>query len=425
MKRGLAVLLVLIGCLFVLSACGKQNAEIETAKAGKADVQLYSVGKKDVPADKQAGLPTLTPLVKTVSRSITDDAKGLYTVKVSTQGEGSVTVSQTKVQAGERVSVSVSPADRWVVKSLKVGETAYTDRSFSFVMPASDTTVEVVFVDGERPLYLGDNVTAESDVLLLFEKTYFTVHCTGENLYYDDVDVSCTANDPTSETGPCSVALTNEGGGRYSFVPDVISAESYFVSVKIHEYSTITGVKVFQAKNGWADTSAPGITEQCSISFYQNGSPYSFGDRIKDGDIISFSISVPFSHFRIPTCYCGIENGWVVTPEKTDGGDYSLEWTDRIPGEVFFGIVVEQVVYVTIADYEHGTVAINYDYTEFPANGTCTLVAIPDEGYRLASLKYSSDGVNFSDATPTLESKWYYVYLENSDVTVYPVFEAQ
>ena len=425
MKRGLAVLLVLIGFLFVLSACGKQNVEIETAKAGKADVQLYSVGKKDVPADKQAGLPTLTPLVKTVSRSITDDAKGLYTVKVSTQGEGSVTVSQTKVQAGERVSVSISPADKWVVQSVKVGETAYTDHAFSFVMPAQNTTVEVVFVDGQRPLYLGDNVTAESDVLLLFEKTYVTVNCTGENCYYDDADVTCLAHDYASGAGNREVALTNEGGGRYSFVPDVVSAESYYVSVKIHEYSTITGVKVFQAKNGWADTSAPGITEQCSISFYQNGSPYSFGDRIKDGDIITFSISVPFSHFRIPTCYCGIENGLVVTPEKTDGGDFSFEWTDRIPGEVFFGIVVEQVVYVTIADYEHGTVSINYGYTEFPANGTCTLVAVPDEGYRLVSLKYTADGVDFFDATPTLENVWYYVYLENSDVTVYPVFEAQ
>ena len=78
-----------------------------------------------------------------------------YSVSTEEPENGAVTVDRIAADEGNKVTVTVTPEEDFVVGSVTAGGAEVTKESettYSFVMPAKDAKVEVTFVESEAEL---------------------------------------------------------------------------------------------------------------------------------------------------------------------------------------------------------------------------------------------------------------------------------
>ena len=419
MKK-ILILLAILSCLcLLLVACDEGSglsAEIETAKAGKISVTIYD---QSVPADKKAEGSTLTPLVGTVDKDITDDAKGLYSATVRKEGEGTVALSTDKAQAGETVRVTATPATYWKVGSILVNGNALTEGATSFVMPAEDASVVVVFTDMRSLVLCGDHIVATwAEVVsgyaspaypIVEGQDYsFRIDYTDPNGYYDDEDIHCYSYEQNLEV---DVNLRKDNG-IYTFTAPY--GECY-LSVEIHPYRHIDSVKVFTSSYDWGIYSEEDYTDSFTVSIKVDGEPYAWGAKVRDGKTASLTLSCPYtfsvkgitSESRTITYQQWLKSYVFIL-------DFSAE-TLRVNIEIN-----EDSYTVGCAAASNGSVSVNKDKAY--EGETVTVTATPNAGYHLYSLAYTTDGSRYTAIEET--GGVYSFTCPSADVTVKATFVA-
>ena len=412
------ILLTILGCLGLLVACadGVVSQEIETSKAGKISVTIYD---QSVPADKKAEGSTLTPVVGTVDKDITDDAKGLYSATVRKEGEGTVALSTDKAQAGETVRVTATPATDWKVGSILVNGNALTEGATSFVMPAEDASVVVVFTDMRNVVLCGDHIVATwAEVVpgysmpaypIVEGQDYsFRIDYTDPNGYYDDEDIHCY-----SYLQQCEVDVNlRKDNGIYTFTAPY--GECY-LSVEIHPYRHIDSVKVFTSSYDWGIYSEEDYTDSFTVSIKVDGEPYAWGAKVRDGKTASLTLSCPYP-FSVKKI---MRDNYSVTYQQWLKSyvfilDFSAE-TLRINIEIN-----EESYAVGCAQAQNGSVSVNKDKAY--EGETVTVTATPNAGYHLYSLAYTTDGSRYTAIEET--GGVYSFTCPSADVTVKAMFVA-
>ena len=421
MKKVLFLLLI-IACAVGLAACakGEESAEITTSKSGKVSVSLYD---QSVPDNKKVDAMELTPLVRTSDKKITDDAKGMYLVTVGKSGEGTVSLSKEKAEAGTTVTVNAVPATYWKIDQIVVDGEALTEGTNSFTMPAKDVSVSVAFADMRHVVVLGDHIVADdwgerrSDYYLSTAYTLvegqrysFTVDYHDENGYYEDADVICRRS--VDESG---VTLTKIGDGRYEFIaPDADCS----VWVETHAYRRIDAVTVY-------DAYAPGVgggtecTNECAVSVSVNGVPYTLGDNIKEGATVSVCVTAPFK-FDLVGLY-----GWGSSFADYGGrvtGNVGTFLASRssLPNNQALHVDIRRYYNVVCAPAQNGSIQVQTD--ESRRLDTVTVTVSPDDEYQLESLAYTTDGENFCNIGK--EDGVYCFMMPEGDVTITATFKA-
>ena len=404
MKKGLFVIILILAMVCILVACDKDTSlskvEITTQKAGKIDVAVYSQND-----DKSV---SLSPLVGTTDKSITDDGNGLYRIITRTEGEGTLVTSTDKAAEGTTITFAATPATNWRFVSVSVNGEIVQNNGTSFVMPSSEATVVATFADMRHAVILGDHIVAENwgeprddyflttaYTLVAGQRYEFTVDYNEVGHYYEDEDVVCRV----SETE--QVDVTKVGDGRYAFVaPD----DDCWVTVNTHEYRHIDAVKVFTSSYDWGIYSEEDYTDDFTVSITVDGQPYTYGEKVRDGKTASVTLSCPYT-FSVKKISCESKTVAFEQRHNSIGQghnsfgqsrnsyvfilDFSAE-TLRINIEIN-----EESYPVGCAQTQNGSVSVNKDKAF--AGETVTVTATPDEGYYLYSLAYTTDGSRYTD----------------------------
>ncbi|MBP5209797.1 MAG: hypothetical protein J6125_02940 [Clostridia bacterium] len=407
MKKIAIILLLLICCLCLLTACagkGKGTAnsqKITTSKSGKIDVSVHTPGE----ANKE-GKIELTPLLSVEQKGITDDAKGLRLLTATKTGEGSVSLSGQKARPGETITVTAAPADKWKLASISVNGEPLPEGVSSFTMPDRDVAVAVVFADRRHLLLLGDHVTCDlterpenwneysspAYTVLEGDRYVVTVDYEDENGYYDDEDVACAYYDyATSQTVP--VALRAEGSGRYSFTAP---AADCYISVTTHACKRVTGVSVFEGTGN----DAVDYTDLCQVTVLCDGQPYTLGDRVRQTARFSVSVTAPFPFLTDTVTYNeqGSYRTYSLAATVTDNVavfDAGLLWVDSCD----LRLSVRRVWSLVCDDCEGGEISV--DRTGATRGETVTVTVTPDDGFIPDALRYTTDGVTYTDLLPS------------------------
>ena len=82
-----------------------------------------------------------------ITASFISTTKPTFTVTVDSAENGTVTADKTTVNEGDKITLTVKPANGYQVKEIKVNGEAITavEGVYSFLMPAKDVTVTAVF----------------------------------------------------------------------------------------------------------------------------------------------------------------------------------------------------------------------------------------------------------------------------------------
>ena len=420
MKK-ILVFLLIVGVAVCLAACaaGGGSKEITTSRSGKISASLYDQTTPENKKDKSA---ELTPLVRTSDKKITDDAKGLFLVTLGKSGEGTVSLSHAKAEAGATVRVNAVPAADWKVAQILVDGTPLAEGTDSFTMPAKDVSVSVVFADKRHVVTLGDYIVVNgwgerladyyspAYTVVEGQRYLFTVDFQDENRYYEDADVICRSS--VEET---LIPLTKISDGRYEFIaPDANCS----VWVETHAYRKIDAVTVY-------DAYAPGVgggtecTNECTVSVSVNGSPYTLGDNIKEGATVSVCVTAPFK-FDLVGLY-----GWGSSFADYGGsvtgnvGTF-LASTSSLPNNQALHVDIRRYYNVVCASTQNGSLQVQTD--ELRRLDTVIVTVSPDNEYQLESLAYTTDGENFCNIG--MEDGVYCFMMPEGDVTVTATFKA-
>lgn len=418
MKKFLILFMSMLGCV-VLAACSEEvtTAEITTTKSGKVSVYLFD---QDVPAEKTGPSMQLTPVVDVNDKSITDDGKGLYLVSVNKSGEGSVSLSTDRAKAGATVTVTATPATDWRLAEIIVDGTALPQGASSFVMPAKDTAVNVVFADMRHVVVVGDHIVADwgelrddyymstAYTIVAGQRYEFTVDYQEDNHYYEDKDVTCRSRDGNE----ILATVTKVGDGKYAFIaPD----SDCWVTVTTHEYRRIDDVKVFTSSYDWGIYSEQDYTDYFTVEITADGRPYTYGDLIKDNAEVCITLSSKLD-FTVTGINRG--NGYLVQYNK-DGSDdqytFKLDFSAQSLGiEIELS---EQPFTVNCPQAEHGNVSC--DKAAAFAEDIVVVTVTPDEDYALYTLKYSDGQAEYEIYA---QDGVYSFEMPDSDVTITAMF---
>ena len=415
MKK-ILIFLLIVGVAVCLAACaaGGGSREITTSKSGKISASLYD---QTTPENKKDKSVELTPFVKTSDKKITDDAKGLFLISVAKSGEGTVALSKDKAEAGATVTINATPATDWKVAQIFVDGTPLAEGTDSFTMPAKDVSVSVVFADKRHVAILGDHIVVNgwgerladygspAYTVVEGQRYSFTVDFHDENRYYEDADVTCRLHDEAE------IAVFKVGDGQYEFVaPDADCG----VWIETHEYRRIDAVTVY-------DTPAPGVegtacTDECGVSVFVDGAPYTLGDNIKENATVSVRVTAPFDFDLF-----GLYKWWSFA-------DYGGETTDnvgRFPATHLnrdhnLRIDVRRYYGVACAPAQNGS--LNVQIGKARQLETVVVTVTPDDEYQLESLAYTTDGENFCNIG--MEDGVYCFLMPEGDVTITATFKA-
>lgn len=414
MKKTVFVLFLVLACLLLLVACNDKAdspfaVEITTARSGTIETVVYDK------ADVSKGTASLTPTVVVASKGITDDGRGLFTVRITGTGGGTTAVSKDKAKVGETITVTATPDKNWRLDGVAVNGELLPDGVFTFTMPERNVEVTALYVylihhiDGNEHISF-DNGSRD---IVEGEKTYFTVEFHEENSYYDDSDVRCLCND--ENVGIRFEENVDRGSytaKKYSFVAPAGDCHVYLTT---HPWRSLTSVEVFTPDHTY-------ITEQCSIEVYCGDALYNTGSKVKDGS--TFRIKLTFDEFpyRVTDLYSMTSSHFFVfTADATDPGTLTFlldhKTQGSIPNDVELGIRIEEdttMHAVTLQKEGSGTVSFGGEYAK--EGSTVTIEAAPENGYVLASLKITTDGENYTRLAEK-NGKCSFV-MPTSDVTV-------
>ena len=415
MKRVLIFLLILVCCGVLLAACAK--VEVTTEKSGKIAVSVCS------PSDGKA---ELTPTARTTQHGITDDGKGLYTVTYSKTGDGSVALSSDKAEAGTRITVTATPANKWKLASITVNGQTLADGATSFDMPASDANVVVAFADRRHVLLCGDHIATEltdridgytgpAYEILEGDRYYFTVDQTDADHYYEDKDVGCAYYDYENRVD-VPVPVRKESAGRYSVVaPD----KDVRASVTIHPYRSLVGnAEVYTSDYGWGIYSEEDYTEQCQVAVTVNGEPYTMGTKVKEDTVFRVQLTAPFA-CRVKGLMSKSNHSLQIEPSQTDPNDFTFVLADYLPSNVEIRVKIGKVYTLSCGEYKYGTVSA--ESTSVMKDEGVDISVTPLYGYSLTSLRYTTNGVDYEPVYQ--DAGGYYLVMPDADVTVVAEFK--
>ncbi len=415
MKRFWIFLLILVCCGVLLAACAK--VEVTTEKSGKIAVSVCS------PSDGKA---ELTPTARTTQHGITDDGKGLYTVTYSKTGDGSVALSSDKAEAGTRITVTATPANKWKLASITVNGQTLADGVTSFDMPAEDANVAVVFADRRHVLLCGDHITAEltgrldeyfapAYEVLEGDRYYFTVDQTDADHYYEDKDVGCFYYDYENRVN-VPVPVRKESAGRYSVVaPD----KDVRASVTIHPYRSLVGnAEVYTSDYGWGIYSEEDYTDQCQVAVTVNGEPYTMGTKVKEDTVFRVRLTAPFA-CRVKGLMSKSNHSLQIEPSQTDPNDFTFVLAHNLPSNVEIRVKIGKVYTLSCGEYKYGTVSA--ESTSVMKGEGVDISVTPLYGYSLTSLRYTTNGVDYEPVYQ--DAGGYYLVMPDADVTVVAEFK--
>ena len=415
MKKIWLILLLVIGCCLLVTACDGNDlvqAEITTAKSGSIDVTVYPARENKAPE------ATLTPLVTTNDAGITDDGNGLYRVSVTKSGEGEVTLSQIKAEAGATIRIAAIPETDWKLTGISVNGADLAEDTFSFVMPEQDTTVNVTFADMRHAVVVGDHIVADwgelrtdfylSTAYTIVEGTpySFSVDYEEEGHYYEDKDVICRSFDGTE------IAVTKIGAGRYQFVaPD----NDCDLTVKTHEYRHFDGVRVYTASYDWGIYSEQNYTDSFTIGITVDGRPYTFGETAKDDAEVTVTLSAD-APFTVLNIFNDTNSLSVEKDPTADRYTFPLNFSAQ---ELRIKIQwAQEMRSITINESEHGAISAS---SHAAPDAQVTVTVTPDENYSLATLQYSYEQDVWQDIQ---EQDGAYVFtMPDADVTIRATFD--
>lgn len=391
--------------------------EITTSKSGEITLTLYT------PSDNKA---TLTPIVTSSQHSITDDAKGLHTLTARKTGEGSVTLSVDKAQAGERITVTATPAEKWKVGVISVNGEPLAGGVTSFDMPAGDVEVTVSFEDRRHVLVCGDRIAAEltdridgysnpAYEVLAGDRYYFTVDQMDADHYYEDKDVGCFYCDYENRVN-VPVPVRKESAGRYSVVaPD----KDVHASVTIHPYRSLVGkAEVYTSDRGWGIYSEEDYTDQCQVTVTANGEPYTMGTKVKEDTVFRVRLTAPFA-CRVKGLMSKSHHSLQIEPSQTDPNDFTFVLADYLPLNVEIRVEIGKVYTLSCGEYKYGTVSARS--TSVMKGEGVDISVTPLYGYSLTSLRYTTNGVDYENVDQ--DAGGYYLVMPDADVTVVAEFK--
>ena len=414
MKKFLVLMLILVCCGLLFVAC---SYDITTSKSGTIGVSIYPA------SDTKA---TLTPTATSTEKSITDDGMGLYRITYAKTGEGEVSLSTDKAQAGERVSVTATPANNWKLESISVNGQALGAGVTSFDMPEEDVALSVVFADRRHVLWCGDHIAAEltdrmdeytepAYEILEGDRYYFTVDQTDADHYYEDKDVGCVYYDYENRVN-VPVPVRKESAGRYSVVaPD----KDVYASVTIHPYRSLVGnAEVYTSDYSWGIYSEEDYTDQCQVTVTANGEPYTMGTKVKEDTVFRVQLTAPFA-CRVKGLTSKSGHSLQIEPSQTDPNDFTFVFADNLPLNVKIRVEIGKVYTVSCGEYKYGTVSARS--TSVMKGEGVDISVTPLYGYSLTSLRYTTNGVDYEPVYQ--DAGGYYLVMPDADVTVVAEFK--
>ena len=424
MKKIIVVFLLICGCMFLYACSGNNTENIETNKSGKIDVNIYS--KEEVNNDKIS----LTPLLEIEKNDITDDGKGLYRVNLEQDGNGTVSLSDNKFQAGSIVTVNVVPDKDWEVIRY-VLDYDFLDSS-TFTMPDHDVTFRVIFrnkrhnviLDGSGSSWI--NFETESPAL---EGDTFVFTMQPDKLvwyYYEDEDVYVRSSQ-TNDSGEYEYyEVTKIGDNKFSFT---MPEEDCVVGCSTHEFGRIEDGYVMYSPDGNEYNSLGrinkdenNVADYIKITLTQNNVNVNIGDNIRcketivSIDYLNESYEISYIFFYDST------NHRQIDMKEIDSTHYSFE-----AGYGYISICLkdydgpEGSKKVECLEASNGNIQTSGAY--FMPGDNVIVTATPSEGYALTSLKYKL--VNSEKEVEILQNNDVYSFvMPDSDVSVFATFKS-
>lgn len=417
MRKILFLVFILVCCGLIFVSCSATSREITTAKSGSIELSVYPA------SDKKA---EMTPIVASAQKSITDDGQGLYRITYSKSGEGTVSLSSDKSEAGTRITVTATPANKWKLASIAVNGQTLAEGVTSFDMPASDANVAVVFADRRHVLLCGDHIAAEltdrmdeytepAYEILEGDRYYFTVDQTDADHYYEDKDVGCFYYDYENQVN-VPVPVRKERAGRYSVVaPD----KDVRASVTIHPYRSLVGnAEVYTSDYGWGIYSEEDYTDQCQVAVTVNGEPYTMGTKVKEDTVFRVRLTAPFA-CRVKGLMSKSNHSLQIEPSQTDPNDFTFVLADYLPSNVEIRVKIGKVYTLSCGEYKYGTVSA--ESTSVMKGEGVDISVTPLYGYSLTSLRYTTNGIDYENVYQ--DAGGYYLVMPDADVTVVAEFK--
>ena len=404
-------------CAVALVACKEgqlttTNVPIETAKAGKIKLSVYPQNDKMV----------LTPLANVVKQSVTDDGKGIYTVTIHAEGEGTATMSEYRVHEGERVAVTTTPAEYWRFDRMIVdGETILGD---SFLMPSHSVEVGVYFVDTRHQLgcnsawaIIAPQGLLEDGRIVEGQRYYFNVSMSDEWHYFLDHDVHCRSYYyDNGEYTFDEIDVRKEGEGRYSFEAPARDCELY---VDTHDYYVIQDISVCIRSGDGAYDAVENRDAYCAVTMTVDDSPFGSNEKCRQDAYVNIDLT-PVAGWQVdkvegyyPYKYDQAtrftDTHYVLKMEKS----YQWLFVCLSPVEI-----PEDAHTITCSAAQNGAISAGKDYAT--PNELVTVTVTPDEGYALATLQYSLDGEWYDIALSDMGE--YEFFMPEGDVTIQATF---
>ena len=412
MKIKLLLISFVIICLVFLSSCGDSSIGIEnivTSKSGSIDISIYK--KEEV--DK--GKATITPLVSTDDMDITDDGKGLYQINLNKSGEGSVSVSNKKEQAGSLVIIQAIPSSEWKIENYLVDNEVI--HSNTFIMPSHDVSVMVVFSNMRHNV----NLAGYNDEYYISRVGDYTSAIEGDTCYFsinphdtyyveeEDIFVRSLSYD---EMGVHKTVDIKKSDDKYFFImPD------YDVEIGWNKktYGQINGYIVFDDYNQITDN----IDNYISFTLTMDNEVINFGEKLKKHTaIIAIDYLNPLYKIdNIEYYYSAYER---IFATKQDDNNYSFSVNY---GDLYFYLskitIPENAHMINILDSENGKIECEKMWAE--NEELVTLKVSPDEGYYVNSIKYTIDNENYEEVFFNGEN--YIFNMVDQDVNIIATFK--
>lgn len=415
MKKILLLLIVFL-CAFSFASCadGETSAKIETAKAGKINVGVFS--KSEVEKGKAA----LTPTLSVPTESILDDGKGLYSLSLQKEGEGEVSLSETKAQAGSTVVVTALPAEYWAFEYLTVNDVRQEGKSF--VMPEKDARVVVFFRDTRHQVYYDPNAVrlAKSDPTIVEgERCYFSISLSDDSRDFEDEDVFCRSE--RAVYGDYTYYdVRKESDGSFSFVAPDGDCRVGLRATHERAYIQEWNAYLVEGETTWLQDPAL----YASISFSIGGEPFSFRKYFSRGTLTA--TVEPIDRYRVQKIEI---SGWREGGEMTkkDDAHYTFELNGAYE---YLSIYLEPLPkpenahLTTCESSDKGRISVS---GEWAVEGSAVEVTVePNEGCRLFSLVYKyQTGLGERKENISFENGAYSFEMPAADVSIEALFLAE
>lgn len=329
-----------------------------------------------------------------------------YTISKNSPENGSVTLSKTNANMGEKITVTINPSEGYKLASLTVnGETAEPqNNSYTFTMPDDDVKIVAIF---ERKAVKSINITGPSAVTKEHIGTY-TAEVTAEddtdvtNVYKSNIVWSVTGNS-VSDT---KIEKDTENGNKAILT---LGANEMGTDKKV----TVTAVIGEKAGNKEIDI-ADEPQYRVDITSVKGGTiTLTSSDSVVANSIVMFTVA-PVSGYALVENSVKVNNGEVNITENN--GIYSFIMPAKaVTITAEFTLITYTITKTTS---QNGSFVVSAENAETGTTVTISDIT-PDEGYELDAVTVTKTGDTNTKLTVTDNS----FEMPNYHVTVAVTFK--